>query len=56
MDTDYARSMVNKRSTIEYCTFLNGNLVTSSKKHVIAWSSTEVEFPARLEDCWKLKL
>ncbi|RVX21569.1 hypothetical protein CK203_002087 [Vitis vinifera] len=27
-DADYAGSVVDKRSTIEYCTFLGGNLVT----------------------------
>ena len=27
-DTDYASSIVDQRSTIRYCTFLEGNLVT----------------------------
>ena len=45
-DADYAGSIVDRRSTTRYCTFLEGNLVTwKSKKHnVVAWSSGELEF------------
>ena len=45
-DANYASSIVHRRSTTGYCTFLRGNLVTwRSKKHnVVAMSSTELEF------------
>ena len=45
-DVDYADSIVDRRSTIEYCTFLGGNLVTwrSKKQNVVARSSAELEF------------
>ncbi|RVW39576.1 Retrovirus-related Pol polyprotein from transposon RE1 [Vitis vinifera] len=47
-DADYAGSMVNTRSTLGYCTFIGGNLVTwrSKKQTVVARSSTESEFRA----------
>ena len=47
-DADYARSMVDRRSTSGYCTFLGGNLVTwrSKKQNVVARSSAEAEFRA----------
>jgi len=32
IDADYAGSMVDRRSTIGYCTFLGGNLVTWRSK------------------------
>lgn len=42
-DADYAGSIVDRRSTIGYCMFLGGNLVTwrSEKQNVIARSSAE---------------
>lgn len=45
-DADYAGSMVDRRSTSGYCTFLGGNLVTwrSKKQNVVARSSAEAEF------------
>lgn len=45
-NADYAESIVDKRSTTEYCTFLGGNLVTwrNKKQNVVARSSAEVEF------------
>ena len=45
-DVDYAGSIVDRRSTTRYCTFLGGNLVTwrSKKQNVVAKSSTESEF------------
>ncbi|WKA05210.1 hypothetical protein VitviT2T_023189 [Vitis vinifera] len=45
-DADYAGSLVDRRSTIGYCTFLVGNLVTwkSKKQNVVARSSAELEF------------
>ncbi|WVZ24536.1 hypothetical protein V8G54_003080 [Vigna mungo] len=47
-DTDYAGSVVDRRSTTGYCTFLGGNLVTwkSKKQSVVARSSAEAEFRA----------
>jgi hypothetical protein len=45
-DADYAGSLSDRRSTIGYCTFLCGNLVTwrSKKQSVVARSSVEAEF------------
>ncbi|GAV70211.1 hypothetical protein CFOL_v3_13709, partial [Cephalotus follicularis] len=45
-DTDYAGSIVDRRSTSGYCTFLGGNLVTwrSKKQTVVARSSAKSEF------------
>ena len=47
-DVDYASSIVDRRSTIGYCTFLGGNLVTwrSKKQNVVARLSAELEFKA----------
>ncbi|RDX83609.1 Copia protein, partial [Mucuna pruriens] len=46
IDTDYARSIVDRRFTSEYCMFIGGNLVTwrSKKQNVVVWSSIEAEF------------
>jgi ATP-dependent RNA circularization protein (DNA/RNA ligase family) len=45
-DADYAGSLVDRRSTSRYCTFLGGDLITwRSKKHnVVARSIAEAEF------------
>lgn len=45
-DADYARSIVDRRSTSGYCTLLGGNLVTwrSKKRSVVAWSSAKTKF------------
>ncbi|RDY13853.1 putative mitochondrial protein, partial [Mucuna pruriens] len=47
-DADYVGPVTDRRSTIGYCTFLGGNLVTwrSKKQNVMTWSSVEVEFQA----------
>ena len=45
-DADYASSVVNRRSTSGYCTFVGGNLVTwrSKKQTMVARSSVESKF------------
>ncbi|WKA11498.1 hypothetical protein VitviT2T_028992 [Vitis vinifera] len=47
-DADYAGSLVDRRLTIGYCTFLGGNLVTwrSKKQNMVARSSAESKFKA----------
>ncbi|KAK2967234.1 hypothetical protein RJ640_002061 [Escallonia rubra] len=47
-DADWARSLVDRRSTSGYCTYVWGNLVTwrSKKQPVVARSSAEAEFRA----------
>ncbi|RDX71634.1 Copia protein, partial [Mucuna pruriens] len=47
-DADYAKSVMNRRSTSGYCMFLGGNLVTwrSKKQNVVARSTIEAEFRA----------
>ena len=48
VDADYGGSLVDRRSTTGYCTFIGGNLVTwrSKKQDVVARSSAEAEFRA----------
>ncbi|RVW23389.1 Retrovirus-related Pol polyprotein from transposon RE1 [Vitis vinifera] len=55
-DADYAGSIIDRRSTSGYCTFLGGNLVTwkSKKQNVVAWSSAEVEFRAMTQGVCEL--
>ena len=45
-DADWAGSVVDRRSTSGYCTYIWGNLVTwrSKKQNVVARSSAEAEF------------
>ena len=45
-DADWARNVLDRKSTSGYFTFVGGNLVTwrSKKQKVVALSSTEVEF------------
>nr|KYP52900.1 Retrovirus-related Pol polyprotein from transposon TNT 1-94 [Cajanus cajan] len=55
-DADYAGSIVDRRSTTGYCTFLGGNLVTwkSKKQSVVARSSAEAEFRAMAQGICEL--
>ena len=55
-DADYAGSIVDRRSTSGYCTFLGGNLVTrrSKKQGVVARSSAEAEFRAMAQGVCEL--
>ncbi|KAK3024979.1 hypothetical protein RJ639_042786 [Escallonia herrerae] len=45
-DADWAGDQLNRKSTLGYLTFVEGNLVTwrSKKQKVVTWSSAEVEF------------
>ena len=54
--TDAAGSIVDRRSTTGYCTFLGGNLVTwrSKKQNVVARSSAEAEFRAMAQGICEL--
>ncbi|KAL4010603.1 hypothetical protein IC575_030105 [Cucumis melo] len=47
-DSDWARSVIDRKSTFGYCTFVWGNLVTwrSKKQSVVARSSAEAEYRA----------
>lgn len=55
-DADYAGSIIDRRSTSGYCTFLGGNLVTwrSKKQNVVARSSAEAEFRAMAQGVCEL--
>ena len=55
-DADYAGSIVARRSTTGYCTFLGGILVTwkSKKQSVVARSSAEAEFRAMAQGVCEL--
>ena len=48
IDVDWAGSIIDKRSTLRYCTFMGGNLVTSrsKKQSVVARSNAKAEFRA----------
>ena len=47
-DVDWAGSPSDRRSTIGYCTFLEGNVISwkSKKQIVVARSSVEAEYRA----------
>ena len=55
-DSDYGSSVVDRRSTSGYCTFVGGNLVTwrSKKQNVVARSSAEAEFRAMAQGICEL--
>lgn len=55
-DDDYIRSIVDRRSTLGYFTFLGGNLVTwrSKKQGVVARSIAEAEFRAMAQGIRKV--
>ena len=46
MDTDWARNILDMKSTLGYFTFVSGNLVTwrSKKQKVVALSNIEAKF------------
>ncbi|TYK01384.1 Cysteine-rich RLK (RECEPTOR-like protein kinase) 8 [Cucumis melo var. makuwa] len=62
IDSDWARSVVDRKSTFGYCTFVWGNLVTwrSKKQSVVARSSVEAEYRAMslgiCEEIWLQKV
>ena len=57
-NADYARSIVDRKSTTRYCTFLGENLVTwkSKKQNVVARSNVEVEYHAMAQEIYELFL
>ncbi|TYK05138.1 putative mitochondrial protein [Cucumis melo var. makuwa] len=60
-DSDWAGSVIDRKSTSGYCTFVWGNLVTwrSKKQSVVARSSAEAEYRAMslgiCEEIWLLR-
>ena len=55
-DDDWVGSIVDKRSTIGYCTFMGGNLVTwrNKKQQIVAKFSVEVEFRVMVQEIHEL--
>lgn len=56
IDANWAGSKSDRRSTMRYCTFIGGNLVTwrSKKQPVAACSTAEVEFRAMVHGICEL--
>ena len=56
IDADWVGSPSNRKSTIGYCTFISGNLVTwrSKKQLVVACSSAEAEYRAMAHTTYEL--
>ena len=56
IDADWVGSPSNRKSTIGYCTFIGGNLVTwrSKKQLVVACSSAEAEYRAMAHTTYEL--
>ena len=52
IDVDWARSIIDRRSILVYCTFIGDSLVTwqSKKQSVVARSSAKAEFRAIAHD------
>ena len=50
-DVAYASDKENSKSTIGYCTYIRGNLVTwqSHKQKVVSWSSAKSKYRAMVE-------
>ena len=57
-DADWAGSIIDRKSTTGYCSFVGGNLVTwrSKKQSVVARSSAEAEFKAMAQGVCELLL
>lgn len=55
-DADYAGSIVHRRSTTCYCTFLDGNLVTwkNKKQNIISRSNAEAKFRTMAQEICEL--
>ena len=54
IDANWAGSMIDRKSTSDYCNFLGKNLVTwrSKKQAVVARLSAEAKFRAMVQGLW----
>ena len=55
-NVDWARSIKDRRSTTDYCSFVGGNLVTwrSNKQNVVARSSAKAGYRAMAQGICKV--